>query len=741
MIKNRRLADLELGHPGLLSYIPAENPELGPGLLHTTRLTTGTLRFDIVGSSAELYPPSRTANPCVSSQLWRERQLQRRWLLNTHPEAFMGNQSFQGYLKEDMERFRRAEETIRRRPLLAVGLMSDLRDARAPKAMSLLAVAAGESGEQLRLTRMDETQWQWGAETEAVLHLSVIDSDYKEEEALWATDAVPISQVKAATYSSPSNSVRWLLVQKPTWTAILQPEYHPYHVPDDDAAGDPTHQRASYINPNPLLTLHHHQTGGNAHSDVSFNPPALKRPPQLAVLDECGYWTIWNVSGTWKIDKKTLRLSQYKCGHIYSSHLQRGPNFYQVSILGEDLCVRYCVCTTSTDPTFDVSLPTTRIGWSRSEQRRRWKKKRKRFLRRLEDAFVLPDSMGEADMESALVETDEVGAQDSGDDSSWEPRPVLLKLVRISQAIREGLVLAAAQREPLVPATVFDAVYAVLEDGLLNGSLPLTTWAEIADDLEQPTAYQADDDAMGGADSLLKSTAGNLSEELEQVWNIWVSEVVRDVFLSSYGAMVQDVPLLGAGSPKAGDEDKSTAYPSQLSSRSPRITPSSQLEPSSSASLPSTSADSAMQRLKLLTTSLEPAKLGNAKCPKFFSYWPTERGVDTRDYVSSVAISTEEKFQDAKDRLQRREAKRKALAERYKRPAFMRQGFPMSDGPGQDAASLPLRPPPMQIMSSQQAAPESSQTQGPWVTMSQPVAGAFGDRKKGKKGKRKSGFR
>lgn len=145
-----------------------------------------------------------------------------------------------------------------------------------------------------------------------------------------------------------------------------------------------------------------------------------------------------------------------------------------------------------------------------------------------------------------------------------------------------------------------------------------------------------------------------------------------------------------------------------------------------------------MRRLKLLVPSLEPGKLGSAKCPKILSFWPTERGVKTGDYVSSVAISTEEKFQDAKDRLQRKEAKRRALTERYKRPAFMRQGFPTRDEPGPDAASIP---PSMQIMSSQQAAPESSQTQGPWVTMSQPVAGAFGDRKKGKKAKRKSGFR
>ncbi|KMQ81483.1 rna polymerase i-specific transcription initiation factor rrn6-like protein, partial [Lasius niger] len=91
------------------------------------------------------------------------------------------------------------------------------------------------------------------------------------------------------------------------------------------ATGDATHQRPSYVNPNPLLTLQHHQTGGNAHSDVSFNPAVLDRPPQLVVLDECGYWSVWSILGAWQVPKKTLRLSQYKCGHISEGFLEAIP--------------------------------------------------------------------------------------------------------------------------------------------------------------------------------------------------------------------------------------------------------------------------------------------------------------------------------------------------------------------------------------------------------------------------------
>ncbi|KAJ4173152.1 hypothetical protein NW754_012161 [Fusarium falciforme] len=146
--------------------------------------------------------------------------------------------------------------------------------------------------------------------------------------------------------------------------------------------------------------------------------------------------------------------------------------------------------------------------------------------------------------------------------------------------------------------------------------------------------------------------------------------------------------------------------------------------------------------------------MASAKQSSVLSYWPTERGVGTEDYVSSVAVASDKKFDDARQRLQRIETKRKAHAEKYKLPAFMRQGGSSQRAtqgssqvrpPADEGTSLPALPAqPVQIMSSQQRVPESSQSQGllgPAFTMSQPVSGVFGDRKKVKKGKRKSGFR
>ncbi|POR38068.1 Uncharacterized protein TPAR_01715 [Tolypocladium paradoxum] len=1017
MDEHRRFADLNHGHAGFLTYIPSDSPEDGPGSLHTARLTTSSLHFSIVGSSAQLYPPSKSSVPIASPLLWQERQHQQRWLLNSHPEAFMGNPSLQGFLKGDMGHFRRTEETVHRKQLLAIGPMSDLRDHSDIKSMSVLAVATGESGELLRLARIDESRWQWGESKDVVLNLSVIDSAHQEEETVWASDCLPISQIKFATYFSQHNSVRWLLVQKSTSTTILQPEYHPNPVLESGAMTESTHQRSSYINPNPLLILHNNQTGGNAHSDMSFNPAVLGRPPQLAVMDECGYWSVWNILGTWQVDKRTLRLSQYKCGHIlegildaiptspdfpaerhgflrvgrsevdetyrvpsrraanletitspsqyvlmwsaerfevadlesdtllpklelllpetarpdrildvqrspvnedhvfvlttrqviwvdlhcrerrsevpsrpaiilscshfgighqdirmsvarasdddadtalvftYSAkteqlcvywfalspagrlpqwsrhvtqmpgcgetptrtntqllrvlpaalekspecphigpgsvYLQRGSKFYQITILGDDLSVRYCICTTSSDPTLEVVLPTTRIGWSKNEQRRRWKKKRRYFLRHIGDTFVVPDGISDGDMEALLrhgdADEDEDPKQVPKAHASSEPRPVFLKMNRISQFVREQLDLTVAQGELGLPAAMFEAVQELISEGLVNGIMPLTTWAEVADQLEDPVAYGFPDNGMEeyveqlfdrsdekvvatqlrrhSPDELpnsllglsylqrrfselwLDSTADKFPEEVQQIRKVWVSEIARDVFLSSYGILVQDVPLLGPSSSETGEHgqgDESSILPSQPSLRSTQLASSSPTHPASTALSSSAPWDAAFQRLKLLAPSLEPGKLGANRQSKILSYWPTKRGIDTKDYVSSVAVATDDKFNDARQRLRKIEAKRKAQAERYKRPAFMRQGFPVSDGPSQEGTSLPMRPPPVQAMSSQQAVADSSQTQGPLgpsVTMSQPVPGVFGDRKKVKKEKRKSGFR
>ncbi|KID67215.1 RNA polymerase I-specific transcription initiation factor RRN6-like protein, partial [Metarhizium hybridum] len=987
--------------------------------------------FRIVGSLAELYPASKQKVPESSTALWKERRVQQRWLLNSHPEVFVGGATDLGdYLKEDMERFEKSEDGDNDGPLLAVGEMNDVRAPPRLKKTPLLAVATGESGARLRLTRMDESQWRWGDNKDAILNLSVVDSIHQEEETIWPGDGLPIMKIKFATAYWQQGSVRWLLVQSQTSVTILCPEYHRNPQPDSGRSSSRS-QPPSFIAPNPLVTLHHHQTGGNAFSDVCFNPASVGSPPQIAVIDECGYWTVWSLQGTWQVAKKTLRLSLYKCGHIcegvlgtiprvcsyqaqrhgmlqigrtegddsphvttkraeyirqslgHSQHVlvwnserislvdlesdsvsphsgilsaqsrkkpicildvQKSPSnenhvfvlttrqviwldvlpegteprtiaqpktllacshvgfwntdckmsvcqvsenkldgsmvfvfspfadqltvywfnfssdtelpqwhrhitslsarskerslskaqsirvqpaelelsaagdepgpgmeyahadtkFYQITVLDRDLGVRYCICASSIDPSLEVSLPTFRIGWSKSANSRRWKRRRKRFLHHMTKAFVLPDSVTDNDLYSVLQKQK---SRPNDDDTSSEvtlneARPVLLKFGCIAQTITSHLQAAISEGESGLPTQLIDAVQRMIEHGIEDNSLPLTSWwvrrlrvlhwgkytniscrMQIVSTLDSPLVYGDPGEGMEAEiEGLLGSTDEHvvvtqlrrryadeppgsllgyplLMEELSELWltavadslpnemqairKVWVAEIARDIFLSSYGVMVQNVPLMGPSGYDLVEE-------SQVDSFTPRS--SKQVPYSSQASASSSQAsvladdvpDAAFQRLKLLAPTIKQGTLGSLKQPKVLSYWPAERGIDTENYVSSIALATEEKFSHAKRRLQRIEAKRKAQSERFKRPAFMRQGFPASDGLGEDASSMDMRPPPVQVMSSQQRMPDSSQSfgvPGPSVTMSQPVSGAFGDRKKVKKGKRKSGFR
>ena len=222
---------------------------------------------------------------------------------------------------------------------------------------------------------------------------------------------------------------------------------------------------------------------------------------------------------------------------------------------------------------------------------------------------------------------------------------------------------------------------------------------------------------------------------------ISIAGLVREIFLSTRAVLIQDVPLFSTGTEPSAAESPQKAWSSQAFKSSPstaRI--QSSPPPSEAAAEPQ---QRAFQRLQLLAPSLDPGAMATRKKPTVLSYLPTERGVDTSDYVSSVAMANERRFDDARQRVQRMEAKRKAHSEKYRRPAFMRQGFPEAESSSRAESKQPVV-----HHSGPRSSPQpgmSSQSQGPFgslITMSQPAAGPFGDRKKVKKvKKKKSGFR
>jgi RNA polymerase I-specific transcription initiation factor RRN6 len=901
----------------------------------------------------------------------------------------MGNFAFEEPLTEDMTRYRNADDLSTERPLFAIGSVPDYTNLKFSRQVTLLAAATGESGELLRLAASHDTRWQWGESRDAFLNLSVVDPVDREEETTWASDGLPITQVKYVEGLSNQDYVRWIIVQKQTSTTVLQPEYHPIPLSTNQPKEASSHYLPSHVQPHPVVTLQHSETGGNAHSDVAFSPAAFGHDPMLAIIDECGYWSIWDVLGTWRPGLKTTRLSLRLCGQIddgilanfsqqashpaskhglvavpnrngpffsetspgkgpwamppgptllmwrsdklmaidmhtgenisplkkfwnpsdrsrqiidiqrclvfegrvfiltersilwievgagerepnlktilacthsgtvtddakltlcrvsgttimafiFSNHTgqlsaywfenngpagfpqwqryitsipavddfqpntrvhqisvmpaklslngealpsglgtfyyQEGVEFYQVNILGEDLSMRYGIYTTSCNTGLSITLPTKRLGGSMTEQRKRWKKKRKTIVRHFGTAFVLPDGVTDSEL-SMMLARNQNSAEEILPHQELIPKPgfpVRLKLERFCRRIMQKMNDSLELGERGLPRDLFEAIQDMFSEG---SRLPLLTWHElfnkvggqaildpISNGMEREVEALVDqtDDSKVIAqvrrfgrhespetlirlryvyrelcDMWLEPSQGKLSPRLQDQRKVWVAEIARDLFLSSYAVMIQDVPVLGVG-PRDGANHSTAPFSSAMPPSSPasiRSTPPA-TSPSKSRS------DGAIDRLRLLAGSMEPGELGTTKSIDLLSYWPSKRGIDTQGYISSVSLATDDKFREARERLQRKEARLKSHVDKFRRMSAKRQ----SVGPNEDAVAVSPRPPPMQIMSSQQM-PSSSQTQGasvPPLTMSQPTSGAFGDRKKTKKPKRKSGFR
>jgi RNA polymerase I-specific transcription initiation factor RRN6 len=242
-------------------------------------------------------------------------------------------------------------------------------------------------------------------------------------------------------------------------------------------------------------------------------------------------------------------------------------------------------------------------------------------------------------------------------------------------------------------------------------------------------------------------------EARQQPPQISLARLVSNCFLSTQGFVIQDIPLFGSVEDQPEQElQQSDRFPTSQAARSSQSP--GRIRSSSPASvIPSEKLQSHLRRLQLLAPSLKPGPLATKAPPKVLSYWPA--GPSSPDslgnYVSSVATETDSKFDDMRQRLQRAEARKKAQAEKLKRPILARQGLLHSEddrGPPRvqtqvDAFRSSPQPATNLVMSSQSHAPQSQGGFGSLVTMSQPMPGIFGDRKKVKKTakKKKSGFR
>lgn len=182
----------------------------------------------------------------------------------------------------------------------------------------LVVTVTGSANNILRLVRLDQERWTWPQEPNVAVRLAEFAS---EKPALWVDEDVgPIRRVKCIVDPKPYNPTRWLAVQRDSGTTIFQPEYR--KVPVDGGLG----RNISRIAPNPLFHLSMLQTGGNTHCDISFNPGTRSNPPQLAIIDERGFWSVWDVKYYHKLKASREPIPRLRiCGHIDRGILRQFP--------------------------------------------------------------------------------------------------------------------------------------------------------------------------------------------------------------------------------------------------------------------------------------------------------------------------------------------------------------------------------------------------------------------------------
>ncbi|KAG7285270.1 hypothetical protein NEMBOFW57_009891 [Staphylotrichum longicolle] len=249
---------------------------------------------------------------------------QKQWLLGHLSEASILDEGVESLLLEEI-----AVSQAKSSPALAdapslfsVGEVADLREGESNKGHPVLAVASGVSGNVLRLISLAREKWVWRA---ADIRVDVHATNNKLE-GNGFQDVVPISLVKFAIDARKYDPIRWLLVQNGASTTVYEPELRAIPMPAGKPLGRVSGTSvASQFFDNPLFTIPCEQTGGSLQADVCFTRQAEADIPRMAIIDQAGYWSVWDVTGRLTSRPKNLTPVLKMCGNSISGSISKLP--------------------------------------------------------------------------------------------------------------------------------------------------------------------------------------------------------------------------------------------------------------------------------------------------------------------------------------------------------------------------------------------------------------------------------
>ncbi|CAK7266872.1 hypothetical protein SEPCBS57363_002311 [Sporothrix epigloea] len=327
-VRDHRVNDLTYGHVGRVTYTSVEDAEDGLninnndsnheledagnessiviGPLHTNRSAVSFYTFQEVARFQVWYPP--TAHGASSTQTATPQYINR--LLGGAPEIMSGvaGPLYPGFISvaKESERLKMPQTRL---PLLSYGEITDM-SSREPTGCLALAMATGQSGHALRIVQVRREHWGWHENGNLTLKLSNIDTEY---EGHWCDNALSINQIKFTASRSDNGlshikqSTRWILVQTAAETIVFQPTLNAASIPiSKNCACEYAGRGRNHLTANPIVRIPIKETGDRSHCDVAFNPAADAKPPQLAIIDEAGQWSVWNIIGSTHTRKNIL---------------------------------------------------------------------------------------------------------------------------------------------------------------------------------------------------------------------------------------------------------------------------------------------------------------------------------------------------------------------------------------------------------------------------------------------------
>ncbi|KAK3304264.1 RNA polymerase I-specific transcription-initiation factor-domain-containing protein [Chaetomium strumarium] len=313
------------GFLGRLTYTPAQGNE-GIGQMRRNRAKDETPGFQQITPFTQWCAATKTTAPQPSdprpSQVVR---YQKNWLSEFLPEASINDADIESLVLDEIaaSQARSQHASSATAALFSVGQMADLRKSESGKGHPVLAVASGVSGNILRLISLAREEGTW-TDADIRVRLHGLDSQLAGE---WCQDGVPISLIRFAVDSRRDDNLRWLLVQNGVSTTIYEPELRMMPISAGGALSRHSGRAAvSQIFANPLFTIPSERTGGSLQTDICFIRPLDADRPQLAIIDQAGHWSLWEVSGRLKTRPKKLAPVMKMFGSILSGCIPELPS-------------------------------------------------------------------------------------------------------------------------------------------------------------------------------------------------------------------------------------------------------------------------------------------------------------------------------------------------------------------------------------------------------------------------------